>query len=93
MHAWNVLIQDNHEGYIGWEEFEENRRRMLTENAYSAAASIPEGCTRRTSTADWPCSLRTMRANHACVLWHEGRAMHTATNAAATMHTLARANV
>jgi DNA invertase Pin-like site-specific DNA recombinase len=33
MHAWNVLIQDNHEGYIGWEEFEENRR-MLTENAY-----------------------------------------------------------
>ena len=33
MHAWNVLIQDNHEGYISWEEFEENRR-MLTENAY-----------------------------------------------------------
>ena len=33
MHAWNVLIRDNHEGYISWEEFEENRR-MLTENAY-----------------------------------------------------------
>jgi hypothetical protein len=33
MRAWNVLIQENHEGYISWEEFEENRR-MLTENAY-----------------------------------------------------------
>ena len=33
MHAWNVLIQNNHEGYISWEEFEENRR-MLAENAY-----------------------------------------------------------
>jgi len=33
MHAWNVLIQDNHEGYISWEEFEESRQ-MLTENAY-----------------------------------------------------------
>jgi DNA invertase Pin-like site-specific DNA recombinase len=33
MQAWNVLIQDNHEGYISWKEFEENRR-MLTENAY-----------------------------------------------------------
>ncbi len=33
MHAWNVLIHDNHEGYISWEEFEENLR-MLTENAY-----------------------------------------------------------
>jgi DNA invertase Pin-like site-specific DNA recombinase len=33
MHDWNVLIRESHEGYIGWEEFEENRR-MLTENAY-----------------------------------------------------------
>lgn len=33
MQAWNVLIQNNHEGYICWEEFEKNRR-MLTENAY-----------------------------------------------------------
>jgi DNA invertase Pin-like site-specific DNA recombinase len=33
MQAWNVLIQGNHEGYISWKEFQENRQ-MLTENAY-----------------------------------------------------------
>jgi DNA invertase Pin-like site-specific DNA recombinase len=30
---WSVLIKDNHEGYIDWSAFEENRR-MLGENAH-----------------------------------------------------------
>ena len=30
---WNVLIKDNHEGYIDWGSFEENQR-MLGENAH-----------------------------------------------------------
>jgi DNA invertase Pin-like site-specific DNA recombinase len=33
MADWNVLIRDNHEGYIDWARFEENQR-MLTENAH-----------------------------------------------------------
>lgn len=31
--AWNVLIQDNHTGYIDWSRFEENQK-MLLENAH-----------------------------------------------------------
>lgn len=30
--AWEVLIQDHHEGYIGWTEFERNQR-LITDNA------------------------------------------------------------
>ena len=30
---WGVLLRDNHEGYITWEQFEENQR-MLLENAH-----------------------------------------------------------
>lgn len=30
---WNVLIRDHHEGYITWEQFEENQR-MFLENAH-----------------------------------------------------------
>src|SRR5687768_5807921 len=33
MPEWNVLIGDHHEGYIGWQRFEENQR-MLLENAH-----------------------------------------------------------
>lgn len=33
MADWNVLIRDNHEGYIDWARFEENQR-MLAENAH-----------------------------------------------------------
>lgn len=33
MADWNVLIPDHHEGYIAWQQFEENQR-MLLENAH-----------------------------------------------------------
>jgi DNA invertase Pin-like site-specific DNA recombinase len=33
MSAWGALLRDNHEGYVTWAEFEENRR-MLLENAH-----------------------------------------------------------
>jgi hypothetical protein len=33
MSSWNVLIRNNHEGYISWEQFEENQR-MILENAH-----------------------------------------------------------
>ena len=31
--SWNVLLRDNHTGYIDWSEYEENQR-MLAENAH-----------------------------------------------------------
>ena len=30
---WNVLLRDNHQGYISWREYEENHK-LLTENAH-----------------------------------------------------------
>jgi DNA invertase Pin-like site-specific DNA recombinase len=33
MPTWNVLIRDNHEGYITWAQFEENQK-MVLENAH-----------------------------------------------------------
>jgi hypothetical protein len=33
MPTWNVLIRDNHDGYITWEQFEENQK-MILENAH-----------------------------------------------------------
>lgn len=30
---WSVLLRDNHEGYITWQEYEENQK-LLTENAH-----------------------------------------------------------
>jgi DNA invertase Pin-like site-specific DNA recombinase len=33
MPSWNVLLHDNHESYISWEQFEENQK-MLLENAH-----------------------------------------------------------
>ncbi|HEX2493273.1 MAG TPA: recombinase family protein, partial [Steroidobacter sp.] len=33
MPAWGVLLHDHHEGYLSWEQFEENQR-MILENAH-----------------------------------------------------------
>jgi DNA invertase Pin-like site-specific DNA recombinase len=33
MPAWNVLLHDHHEGYITWQQFEENQK-MILENAH-----------------------------------------------------------
>ena len=33
MPSWNVLLRDNHAGYITWERFEENQK-VLLENAH-----------------------------------------------------------
>ena len=68
MHAWNVLIQDNHEGYISWEEFEENRQ-MLTENAYMQQRASRKAARWKGST-NWPCAMRSLWQDHACVLWN-----------------------
>jgi excisionase family DNA binding protein len=44
--AWEVLILDHHEGYIGWAEFERNQR-LITDNAngksYMSRGSVRRG--------------------------------------------------
>jgi DNA invertase Pin-like site-specific DNA recombinase len=40
---WNVLLRDNHPGYIGWQEFEDNQK-LLLENAH-----MKKNCARKSA--------------------------------------------
>src|SRR6478735_2323207 len=59
---WSAFLRDNHEGYISWQEFEENER-VLLENAY-----MKKNCDRKsgrggrallTGPLHWPASMRS----------------------------------
>jgi DNA invertase Pin-like site-specific DNA recombinase len=43
---WDVLIKDQHEGYITWEEFERNQR-VIADNATGKGSAIARGVARR----------------------------------------------
>jgi len=43
MEEWNVLIKDNHLGYIGWQEYEDNQK-LLLENAH-----MKKNCARKSA--------------------------------------------
>ena len=43
---WDVLIKDQHEGYITWEQFESNQR-VITDNATGKGSAIARGAARR----------------------------------------------
>jgi hypothetical protein len=64
---WNVLLRDNHPGYISWQEYEDNQT-LLLENAH-----MKKNCSRKsargTRTSDRLDAVRTLRADDACVLW------------------------
>jgi hypothetical protein len=40
---WNVLLRDNHPGYIGWQEYEDNQK-LLLENAH-----MKKNCSRKSA--------------------------------------------
>jgi hypothetical protein len=42
---WDVLLQDQHEGYIAWSEFERNQR-VITNNATGKGSAVT-GAVRR----------------------------------------------
>jgi excisionase family DNA binding protein len=42
MHAWNVLLQGHHPGYISWSEFEENQQ-VISENAHMQKRTSRKG--------------------------------------------------
>jgi DNA invertase Pin-like site-specific DNA recombinase len=62
MADWNVLIRDNHEGYIDWARFEENQR-MLAENAH-----MKRRAARRPGAAHRHGPVRALRAHDAGLL-------------------------
>ena len=41
--AWEVLILDHHEGYIGWTDFERNQRLISDRNRYKILRMLPGG--------------------------------------------------
>ncbi len=43
MEAWSVLLRDNHQGYISWQEYEDNQR-LLLENAH-----MKKNCARKSA--------------------------------------------
>jgi DNA invertase Pin-like site-specific DNA recombinase len=43
---WDVLLKDQHEGYISWEEFERNQR-VIADNATGKGNAIARGAARR----------------------------------------------
>jgi DNA invertase Pin-like site-specific DNA recombinase len=43
---WDVLLNDQHEGYITWEEFERNQR-VIADNATGKGSAIARGAARR----------------------------------------------
>jgi hypothetical protein len=43
---WDVLLKDQHEGYITWEEFERNQR-VIADNATGKGSAIARGAARR----------------------------------------------
>jgi DNA invertase Pin-like site-specific DNA recombinase len=43
---WDVLLKDQHEGYITWEEFERNQR-VIADNAIGKGSAIARGAARR----------------------------------------------
>jgi len=43
---WDVLLKDQHEGYITWEEFERNQR-VIANNATGKGSAIARGAARR----------------------------------------------
>jgi len=57
--AWEALILDHHEGYIGWAEFERNQR-LISDNANSQSC-MSRGSGRRGEAARRPAPLRPLR--------------------------------
>jgi hypothetical protein len=46
MAEWDVLLKDQHEGYISWSEFEKNQQ-VITDNATGQGSAVVSGAVRR----------------------------------------------
>ena len=72
---WDVLLKDQHEGYITWDEFERNQR-VIADNATGKGSAIARGrgaargAASRRASALWP-----LRPQDVCGLWRQGRAL------------------
>ena len=51
MGEWDVLIKDQHEAYITWEEFERNQR-VIANNATGEGSAVAKGAVRGASLSE-----------------------------------------
>jgi DNA invertase Pin-like site-specific DNA recombinase len=70
--AWEALILDHHEGYIGWAEFERNQR-LISDNANGQSFNEPRIGAARRSAPRWPPALRPLRPQAPCRLQRRER--------------------
>ena len=67
---WGVLLRDNHEGYITWERFEENQRKLLEKAHMKMRALRKSGRGGRALLTGLARCARMMR------VFHQGRSDH-----------------
>jgi DNA invertase Pin-like site-specific DNA recombinase len=84
---WNVLLRDNHPGYISWQEYDDNQK-LLLENAH-----MKKNCARKSARGGRALLTGLMRCGRCGrmmrVFYGSGKGNAIATNAAGMMHTSA----
>ena len=73
---WDVLLKDQHEGYITWSELED--QRVITNNATGKGSAVT-GALRRGELLFSRLPLRSLRPQPIRGLWRESRGAITAT--------------
>ena len=70
--AVDVLLQDQHEGYITWSEFERNQQ-VIADNATGKGSARPEAQCGRVDCFWRDPALRPLRPQAVCGLWRQDR--------------------
>ncbi len=73
MPSWKVLIREHHEGYISWEQFEQNQRRLERNAFRKPAGSAKSG---RGGQALLAGLLRCRRCGRMLTVHYQSRGMH-----------------
>jgi DNA invertase Pin-like site-specific DNA recombinase len=69
MEAWTALVRDHHDGYITWDEFEQNQQRLAC-NAFRKPAGGAKAGARGSGLAGGPPAVSTLRPDAPCdVQW------------------------
>jgi len=71
---WDVLLKDQHEGYITWGEFERNQRVIYQQCDRQRLRGHRSSTARRTFVG-WASTLWPLRPQNVCRLWRQGGAL------------------
>src|SRR5436190_5736245 len=72
---WDVLLKDQHEGYISWSQFERNQQ-VIADNATGKGSAAVRGAVRRGELLScWTIALWPLRPQAVRGLWGQGGAL------------------